>query len=58
MKKLLNHPLLLELVTALAIILLMIMEFPTKLSYYLLGVLLVAYVARILGYYLHKKPKA
>lgn len=58
MKKLLNHPLLLEFVTALAIILLMIMEFPTKLSYYLLGVLLVAYVARILGYCLHKKPKA
>ena len=55
MKKLLSHPLLLELITALSIILLMIMEFPVRLSYYLLGVLLVSYVARIVGYYLHKK---
>ncbi len=50
MKKLLNHPLLLEWTLAIILIYLMIARFPASLSYYLLGIVLVGIVARIIRY--------
>lgn len=47
MKSLLSHPLLLEWITAFSIIVLMIMGFPTRLCYYLFGLLLISFIARI-----------
>lgn len=57
MKVLLNHPLLLEWVLVIVIIYLMIAQFPTSLSYYLLGILLISIIARIIHHAIKGTPK-